>query len=178
MYLDAAATTKPDTEVIKSMLPYMQTMWHNPSSLYKPAKEVKEIIEKSRKTVADFICANQNEIYFTSGGSESNCWAIQGFIQNRICKGRVPSIITTTIEHKSILSCLEGNHVDVHYVSVDKEGYVNLKNLEDVLKYVASQTDSGDDILVSVQFALILRQYRLDQMLVQHRYGIQLHTYV
>lgn len=179
MYLDAAATTKPDTEVIKSMLPYMQTMWHNPSSLYKPAKEVKEIIEKSRKTVADFICANQNEVYFTSGGSESNCWAIQGFIQNRICKGRVPSIITTTIEHKSILSCLEGNHVDVHYVNVDKEGYVNLKNLEDILKYVASQTDSGDDILVSVQFAnneIGTIQHIKDIANIIHKYGAIFHT--
>lgn len=179
LYLDAAATTKPKTEVVHAMQPYLNLMYYNPSSLYRPAQIIKEAIEKSRKIVADYIGCKSNEVYFTSGGSESNCWAIQGFVQNRINKGRTPSIITTTIEHHSILACVEGIGVDAHYIPVDKEGFINLEILESVLQYVAAQTDDGEDILVSVQFAnneIGTIQHIKDIAKIVHNYGAIFHT--
>ena len=76
VYLDDAATTKPHPEVIKSMLPYFTDKWFNPSSLYSEAGKVKKDIKSAQKVISNFINANPDEIYFTSGGSESNCWAI------------------------------------------------------------------------------------------------------
>lgn len=179
MYLDSAATTKPDKEVIKAMMPYLETEWHNPSSLYSPAQKVRNDIDEVRMITANYINANSNEIYFTSGGSESNCWAIQGFIQNRIAHGRVPSVITTLIEHKSILSCVANISVDVHYVPVDNHGFVNLELLENTLQYIAEQTDDGEDILVSIQFAnneigTIQNIQRITKIV--HKYGAIFHT--
>ena len=84
IYLDNAATTKPKQEVIDVMMPYFTDKWHNPSSLYGNAVKVKKDIEKTRETVANFINANANEIYFTSSGSEGNCWAIKGFVDYSI----------------------------------------------------------------------------------------------
>ena len=88
------------------MMPYFGLKWWNPSSLYGESVNVKNDLNKARKTVADSINAKPNEIYFTSCGSESNCWAIQGFVKNVVKKGHTPVIITSKIEHKSIMSCV------------------------------------------------------------------------
>ena len=102
IYLDEAATTKPKKEVLDTIYSYMD-MWYNPSSLYSPAQEAANALKSAKETVAHFLNSEMYEVYFTSCGSESNCWAIQGFVQNRLRKGRTPSVITSVIEHKSIL---------------------------------------------------------------------------
>ena len=149
IYLDAAATTKPKQEVIEAMMPYLTDKWHNPSSLYQKAVNVKKDIEEARSIVGDFIGAKGSEIFFTSGGSESNCWVIQGFINNCNRKGIVPTIVTSTIEHKSIMACVDNMPVDVHYVGVDKDGFIDLQALNTILHRIPV----NNKVLVSIQFA-------------------------
>lgn len=150
VYLDAAATTKPRVEIIDAMMPYLTDKWYNPSSLYSPSVKVKQDIESARKIVADYIGAKSNEIFFTSGGSEGNCWAIQGYVNYWQSKGKNPIIVTSIIEHKSIMSCVENMDVDVHYIGVNNEGFVNIQQLKNV---VSSARLYGNEVLVSVQFA-------------------------
>lgn len=140
IYLDAAATTKPKPEVINAIMPYLTgDKWYNPSSLYSVATKVKEDIENVRKTTADFIGANTSEVYFTSGASESNAWALQGFVNKVRQEDCHPVIITSQIEHKSIMSYVDSmrNSKDVAVVkiTVDENGFVDLDELEDVLNY-------------------------------------------
>lgn len=149
IYLDSAATTKPKQEVIETIISCMNNDWYNPSSLYNPSKHAKKIIEESRKKVANFIRAKPEEIYFTSSGSESNCWAIQGFIHYWKGQGKEPVIITSTIEHKSIISCVKSLTEKVYFVSVSRKGTVNIKLLENILKTI---TDN-EKVLVSIQYA-------------------------
>lgn len=155
IYLDNAASTKPSKEVIEAITPYLTDMWHNPSSLYNPSEKIKNKIEESREIIAEFIGANKDEIYFTSGGSEGNSWAIQGFVSECLTNNKYPIVITSTIEHKSILNCVKNINAEFFIIEVDKEGFINLNNLEDALmraiycgkKYL----DYG--ILVSIQLA-------------------------
>lgn len=150
IYIDAASTTKPEPEVIEAIWPYLTDKWYNPSSLYAPATEVKKDIENARKIVANYIGAKPNEIFFNSCGSEGNCHAIQGFVNYWRGKGKNPVVVTTMIEHKSIMSCVENMDVDTHYIGVDNEGFVNIQQLKNV---VSSARLYGNEVLVSVQFA-------------------------
>lgn len=150
-YLDNAATTRPKQEVIDAMMPYFEDKWWNPSSLYGESVNVKNDLDKARKTVADSINAKPNEIYFTSCGSESNCWAIQGFVKNVVKKGRTPVIITSKIEHKSIMSCVDDMELlgtTVIRVPVDMCGFIDVQYLDNCL-----HTLKNRDILVSIQYA-------------------------
>lgn len=153
-YLDEAATTKPKSEVIEAMMPYLTEKWHNPSSLYSDSTYASIAIDNAQKTIADFINASPNEIYFTSGGSESNCWAIQGFVNSRCEKKRIPYIITTRIEHKSIMECVKNQaFAVVYYLNVDNKGFVSLDELNDMIGFLIGQGVEPSDILVSIQFA-------------------------
>lgn len=150
-YLDNAATTRPKQEVIDAMMPYFEDKWWNPSSLYGESVNVKNDLDKARKTVADSINAKPNEIYFTSCGSESNCWAIQGFVKNVVKKGRTPVIITSKIEHKSIMSCVDDMELlgaTVIRVPVDMCGFIDVQYLDSCL-----HTLKNRDVLVSIQYA-------------------------
>lgn len=175
IYLDNAATTKPKNEVIEAMLPYITDTWYNPSSLYSPATEVKKKIEEARKTVGNIINAKPNEIFFTSGGSESNCLAIQGFIKNCFFDDKRPVIITSAIEHKSILECTKNVDADVYHLEVNADGFVDIDTLEALLRY---QEDS-DKILVSIQFAnneigTVQRVKKIGEL--AHKYNAIFHT--
>ncbi|MBU2634527.1 MAG: cysteine desulfurase [Nanoarchaeota archaeon] len=126
VYLDNGATTKVADEVLKEMEPYFLNKYGNASSLHEFGREAKEALEKSREIIAKKINADKDEIIFTSGGSESNNLVLQG-----LGKGH---IITTKIEHPSILeTCkyLEENGFKVDYLGVNKEGFVDLNELED-----------------------------------------------
>ena len=157
IYLDAAATTKPKKEVVDAMMPYFTDLWHNPSSLYAPSIEIKRKVEESRKIVAEFIGADSNEIFFTSGGSESNCWAIKGFAEECFEKFITPIIITSSIEHKSILDCANKSICgDIYIVGVDESGRLNIEELKNLLINLHAQNESdiiNCKILVSIQFA-------------------------
>jgi len=131
IYLDNAATTKPDKEVVKTMFPYFQEFFGNPSSVHIKGQEAKKAIEKARLTIADSINANADEIYFTSGGTESNNWAVKGLFWENFPKKN--QIITTKTEHDSIINTckwLENKGAKVKYLDVDREGFVNLDELK------------------------------------------------
>ena len=180
MYLDNASTTPVKQEVIDAMLPWLQDKWHNPSSLYSDATYAEIAIDNARKTIADFINAKPSEIYFTSGGSESNCWAIQGFANSRLAKHHVPIVITTNIEHKSIMECVKNLPIAAtHFLSVDSSGFVDIDELEDIIKELIENGTDPDDILVSIQYAnneigTIQEIWVISD--VVHKYGCVLHT--
>ena len=176
IYLDNAATTQPKKEVVEAMMPYLTDKWYNPSALYSEASKIKEDIESARETIGSFINAKSNEIFFTSSGSESNCWAIQGFINYCNRKGKEATIITSVIEHKSIIACVENMNVDVHFVGVDKEGFVDIKALESLIHdaYIES-----NEILVSIQFAnneIGTIQHIKEIAALVHKYDALFHT--
>jgi len=147
LYLDNAATTKVKKEVIEEMREYFDVMYGNPSSqLYELGRKSKEAIEKARKEVADFINADEKEIYFTAGGSESDNWAIKGVAFANKNKGN--HIITTKIEHHAVLhTCeyLEKFGFETTYLNVDQYGMINLEELK--------QSIRPETILISVMFA-------------------------
>ena len=146
IYLDNSATTKLDKEVLKEMLPYLQENYGNPSSAYRIGRENKAIIEDARKQVAKVLNANTEEIYFTSGGSESDNMALKGVAFANQYKGR--HIITSKIEHPAVLdTCkeLERHGFEITYINVDKNGIVDLKQLETSIR--------EDTILISIMFA-------------------------
>lgn len=150
IYLDTAATTKVKKEVVEAMLPYFTEQYYNPSSLYSPATKIKEDIERARKIVGNFIGANGNEIYFCSGGSEANCLAISGFCHRHNLLHTKPVIITSNIEHKSVMECVKNMIADVFYVGVDNNGLIKTDELAKLLTNVCLW---GKPLLVSFQLA-------------------------
>lgn len=145
VYLDYSATTPVKQEVLSEMLPYFTENFGNPSSLYTIGMEAKEAIDLARSRVASLIGAQDREIYFTSGGTEADNWALMGAM--RRSKGKGNHIITTSIEHHAILhTCefLEKEGYQVTYLPIDQEGRINLAELE------AAITDQT--VLISVMF--------------------------
>ncbi|GMU40936.1 MAG: cysteine desulfurase [Chloroflexota bacterium] len=105
VYLDHAATTPPDPEVVAAMLPFLTEAWHNPSSIYVEAQAARAAIDRARATVARLIGAGESEIIFTSGGSESDNLALRGVVAASTRRGR--HVITSTVEHHAVLDTLE-----------------------------------------------------------------------
>jgi cysteine desulfurase len=131
IYLDNAATTQVNEKVLKAMLPYFTKDYGNASSLHIQGTAAKTALEKSRKIIAKSLNAKPEEIYFTSGGTESNNWALKGlFWQNSSEKNH---IITTKIEHDCTLNTckwLETQGAKVTYLNVNKEGFIDLEQLK------------------------------------------------
>ncbi|MCX6747305.1 MAG: cysteine desulfurase family protein [Candidatus Pacearchaeota archaeon] len=131
IYLDNAATTKVDEEVLRTMLPYFNEKYGNASSTHFKGQEAKAALEKSRKIIANAIGARSHEIIFTSGGTESNNFAIKGlFFSNYPQKNH---IITTKIEHDCVLNTckwLESQGARVTYLDVDSNGFISLEEFE------------------------------------------------
>ncbi len=135
IYLDNASTTRLDKRVLDAMTPYLTEEYGNPSAIYALAKRARRAVEEARSSVAEILCCKPQEIYFTSGGSESDNTAIKGIARQYAGKGR--HIITTKIEHPAVLqSCkaLEREGYTVTYVSVDKDGIVDLNELENAIR--------------------------------------------
>ena len=146
IYLDNAATTRVKPEVFTAMRPYFEEQYGNPSSTYTFAGKISGEIETARGTVAAFIGAKSNEVYFTAGGSESDNWALNGIAFALSNKGK--HIITSKIEHHAVLhTCeyLEKLGYEITYLEVDRKGFVNLQELEAAIR--------SDTILISVMFA-------------------------
>jgi cysteine desulfurase len=154
VYLDAAATAKYtniDDIVVNTIATAMTDSWQNPSSLY--AANVREKINKCRANIAEFIGAKSNEIYFTSGASESNNWAIKGWDSAlRASFYKYYNVISTPIEHKSILALLNNNYLGatIHFCDVDEFGIVDCDSLERLLCLC---NNNYEPILVSVCMA-------------------------
>ena len=146
IYMDNSATTPVRKEVVEEMIPYMTENFGNPSSIYDLGKTSKNEVEKARKKVADAIGAEENEIYFTSGGTESDNWAIKGIAFAKRHKGK--HIITSSIEHHAVLhTCewVEGQGFEVTYLPVDKYGMVSTEDLKKAIR--------DDTILISIMLA-------------------------
>ena len=133
IYLDNAATTALDKEVLDAMLPYMTSHFGNPSSIYSYGRETRLAIETARKTVARILNAHPGEIFFTSGGTESDNMAISSAIHDLECR----HIITSTIEHHAVLHAVEHfDHEDIvtsSFVKILPDGHVDLNDLEEQL---------------------------------------------
>ena len=146
VYMDHAATTPVASEVLKEMMPYFTESFGNPSSLYTLGQQNKEVVRAAREKVAEVLNASPDEIYFTSGGTESDNWALKGVAFTYRNKGN--HIITTKIEHHAVLHSAEylaGLGYDITYLGVDEEGRVSV---DDVRKAITEKT-----VLVSVMFA-------------------------
>jgi cysteine desulfurase len=133
IYFDNAATTALDREVLDAMLPYMTTHFGNPSSIYSYGRESRLAIETARKTVAKLLNAHPGEIFFTSGGTESNNTAILSAIRDLGCT----HIITSPIEHHAVLHTVEyydqSKQVTSSYVKLLPDGHIDLEDLENQL---------------------------------------------
>jgi cysteine desulfurase len=146
IYMDHAATTAVKPAVVEAMLPYLHNRFGNPSSIYSIAQESKKVVESARETVARALGAEPGEIYFTSGGTESDNWALKGVAVSNRKKG--DHIVTSAIEHHAVLhpaQYLEKQGFRVTYLPVDSSGLVDPGALED------SITDKT--ILISIMTA-------------------------
>jgi len=133
IYLDNAATTKADDNVVEEMKEYLTNKYGNASSTHIIGQEAKRALEESRHVIAKSINAKDDEIYFTAGGTEANNWTLKGlFFQNPDKK----HIITTKIEHDCVLNAsrwLEKQGCRVTYLDVDDKGKINPKDVEDAI---------------------------------------------
>ena len=146
IYLDNAATTAVRPEVLDAMMPYLKEEYANPSSIYTFAQKSKKVVDESRCTIAELLGAKEREIYFTSGGSEGDNWALKGTAEALKAKGK--HIITSKIEHHAILhTCeyLERQGYEVTYLDVDENGLVSPEAVEAAIR--------PDTILISIMFA-------------------------
>lgn len=171
-YFDHAATTRLDDEVLTAMLPYLKDNYGNASSLYSIGKINKEAIRIARIKVATSINCKAEEIYFTSGGSESDNLCIKGIVFSNRRRGN--HIITTKIEHPAVLNTcrfLEEIGYRVTYLNVDSNGFINLKELERMIR--------RNTVLISIMLAnneIGTIQNMVEISKIAHRYGVYLHS--
>lgn len=146
IYMDNSATTPIKKEVLDEMMPYLTENYGNPSSIYSLGSKAKVAVEKAREQVAKALGGDKKEIFFTSGGSESDNWAIKGIAYKHRDKGN--HIITTKVEHHAVLhTCeyLEKNGFEVTYLDVDEYGLIDLEDLKNAI--------TEKTILISIIFA-------------------------
>lgn len=147
IYVDNAATTPISAPVLDAMLPFFKTHFGNPSSIYSVGQTAKKAMEEARATIAEYIGATPREIYFTSGGSEADNWAIKGVARAMLKKGK-NHIITSKFEHHAVLhtvQALEKEGFAVTYLDVHEDGIVRVDELENAI------TDKT--ALVSIMYA-------------------------
>jgi len=146
IYLDHAATTPLDPLVLEAMTPYLTSYWGNPSSLYAEAQEARKGLEGARRAVAGILGCRQQDIVFTSGGSEGDNLALRGAAHAARRRG-ADHVITTAIEHHAVLHAaerLEQEGFRVTYLGVDREGFIDLSELESAV--------TDETALVSVMY--------------------------
>lgn len=147
VYLDNAATTPIDSKVLEAIMPFFTEYFGNPSSIYSYGREARLAIENSRKSVAAHLHAQPGEIFFTSGGTESNNTAITIAIRDLGCK----HIITSPIEHHAVLNTVKAisneRNIPVSFVKLLPNGHIDLQDLEHLLAAI------NDTCLVSLMHA-------------------------
>ncbi|MEB1814983.1 cysteine desulfurase NifS [Adlercreutzia mucosicola] len=146
IYLDHASTTPVRPEVVEAMLPYFTEQFGNPSSIYPLGQEAADAVAADRETLAALIGAAPREVYFTSGGTEADNWAIKGFARANAGKGK--HLITSAIEHHAVLhtcEALEKEGFEVTYLPVDEHGLVRPEDFAAAIR--------PDTILASIMFA-------------------------
>ena len=172
IYLDHAATTATDPEVLEAMLPYFSEKYGSATQIYSLGREGGEAVEKARERVAALINADPDEIYFTAGGTESDNWAIFGTANKNIKKGN--HVITDKIEHHAVLHSfdeLKRRGFDTTIVGVDSEGFVSPAEIE------AAVTDKTTLITVMHANNEIGTVQPVKEIAeVAHAHGIHFHT--
>ncbi len=146
IYLDNAATTRTAPEVVEAMLPYFTENYGNPGGIYSLGSAGRKAVNEARRILAGALGARQEEIYFTSGGTEADNWAVKAAAESRPGRGR--HIVTTKIEHNAVLNTcryLEEQGFEVTYLDVDENGIVDPGRLKAALR--------PDTILISVMAA-------------------------
>lgn len=146
IYLDYAATTPMDKEVLEEMMPYFSEKFGNPSSIHQFGQEALEAVDRARQQVADFLVCSPREIIFTSGATESNNMVIKGVFKSTLVKN--PHLITSSIEHHCVLNSSQMTKkegADVTFLKVDKDGLVDPENVRKAVK--------ENTILVSIMYA-------------------------
>ncbi len=147
IYMDHAATTPLDPEVLRGMSEAAENLWQNPSSIYQASEACRAALENAREKVATLINAGTNEIVFTSGGTEADNWAIAAGLEYGKNKGK--HIITSATEHPAILRTCEylerSGRAEVSYLDTDEEGRVSLEQIEKAIR--------KDTVLISVMLA-------------------------
>lgn len=171
IYADNAATTKLDIDAFEAMKPYLLDEYGNASQQYSFAREPKQALKEARETIAQCINAEPDEIYFTSGGTESDNWAIKGTaFHSKECK----AIITSSFEHHAVLKACESVEMmgyPVAYIDPNTNGCIEVETLESV---ITPQT-----LLVSVMMSnneIGTVQPIKDLVEATHRYGAIFHT--
>lgn len=145
IYFDNNATTQIAPEVFQAMKPFLTEFYGNPSSAYSLGRAARNAVEMSRGQVANLLGANESEIVFTSGGTESDNWAIFGALE---AVPRKKHIVTTRVEHEAVRRVcekLEKNNFEVTWLDVDENGFLDLDALENSLR--------ADTAIVSVMLA-------------------------
>ena len=170
VYMDHAATTPTRPEVIEAMLPYFSERFGNPSSLYALAREAKGAVEEARGKVAAAIGATPAEIYFTSGGTEADNWAIKGVA----LRGKGDHIITSSIEHHAVLHpcrALEKQGYRVTYLPVDEFGRVEPGAVEEAItdKTILVSVMAANNEIGTVQPVAAISE-------IAHDHGVLFHT--
>ncbi len=146
IYLDHAATTRTDPAVAEEMTKWQTELYMNPSAFYQPAVRVRMKIDEARRKIAGFLNVNPAGIYFTSGGTESDNWAIRSAVEANSAKGR--HIITSSVEHPAVrntMRYLETKGFEVTKLPVDKYGSISAEDLKKVIR--------DDTVLVSIMHA-------------------------
>ena len=172
IYLDNAATTRLSETAFEAMRPYMMDQFANPAGTYSFAAGAAAAVEKAREQLAAVIGAKSSEIFFTSGGTESDNWALKGVMQANAAKGR--HLITSAIEHHAILhsaEALKKQGYDVTILPVDGDGTVDLDALEKAIR--------PDTVLISVMAAnneigTLEPLERIGE--IAHAHGVLFHT--
>lgn len=146
IYLDNAATTRTAPEVVEAMLPYFTEYYGNAGSIYRLGSESRKAVIQAKETIAATLGAEPNEIYFTSGGTESDNWALKAVYEAYREKGK--HIITSSIEHHAVLhSCeyLKRQGAEITYLDVDADGLISIEQLKRAIR--------PDTILISIMYA-------------------------
>lgn len=175
IYADNAATTKLDIDAFEAMKPYLLEDYANPSGAYSFSKNAKRALKEARQTIAECINAEPEQIIFTSGGTESNNHAIKNFtVPSDICH-----VVTSAIEHHSVLYACENSGFERFVVPVDKYGVVSSDELEKVLGRYRPVIASCDSTLVTIMTAnneIGTIQHISELSEIAHRHGAVFHT--
>lgn len=170
LYMDYAATTPPAAEAVQRTLPWLRERFGNPSAVCANGQEARRAVDEARKAAADLIGANEEEIYFTSGGTEADNWVLE-----KSCPyGQTTHIITSAVEHHAVLNtckALEQRGVRVSYVSPDEKGRISIRDIERCIRQ--------DTRLISIMFAnneVGTIQPVAEIGVLAEEYGIPFHT--
>jgi cysteine desulfurase len=175
VYLDYAATTPVDPEVVAAMLPVFTEDWGNASALYKKGREANKHLTEAREQIARVLGCVPSEIVFTSGGTESDNLAIKGVALNALSKGTGNHVITSAFEHHAVLHTLEyleQYRIETTYLPVSREGLVDPAHLEKAIR-------PGQTVLVSIMYAnneIGTVQPLAEFSAITRRYKIPFHT--